>query len=96
MSQPPDVIPLTLHPSRSIFAQSGVEALKKRYLRHVHAPVRPKGEHTLQLNVIRKDSTASGKEELCAESVTVTVKEGQEEPAPTKPGMKPNVDMTRA
>ncbi|XP_019738842.1 claspin isoform X1 [Hippocampus comes] len=66
----------------------GVEALKKRYLRHIHAPVRPKGEHTLQLNIIRKDSTASGKEELCAESVTVTVKEGQEDPAPTKPGEK--------
>ncbi|XP_049606491.1 claspin isoform X2 [Syngnathus scovelli] len=66
----------------------GVEALKKRYLRHIHAPVRPQGEHTLQLNIVRKDTTPSGKEELLAESVTVTVKEGQEEPAPTKPGEK--------
>ncbi|KAM9776889.1 claspin isoform 2-T2 [Syngnathus typhle] len=66
----------------------GVEALKKRYLRHIHAPVRPQGEHTLQLNIVRKDTTPSGKEELIAESVTVTVKEGQEEPAPTKPGEK--------
>ncbi|XP_051927578.1 claspin isoform X2 [Hippocampus zosterae] len=66
----------------------GVEALKKRYLRHIHAPVRPKGEHTLQLNIIRKDTAASGKEELCAQTVAVTVKEGQEEPAPTKPGEK--------
>ncbi|XP_037120370.1 claspin isoform X2 [Syngnathus acus] len=64
----------------------GVEALKKRYLRHIHAPVRPQGEHTLRLNIVRKDTTPSGKEELLSESVTV--KEGQEEPAPTKPGEK--------
>lgn len=61
-------------------------ALKERYLRHVQAPVRPQGERTMQLNIIRKDSTPSGKEELHTESVTVTVKEGADEPAPTKPG----------
>ncbi|XP_069031855.1 claspin [Embiotoca jacksoni] len=67
---------------------SGVEALKERYLRHVHAPTRPQGERTMQLNIIRKDSTPSGQEELRTESVTVTVKEGAEEPATGKPGEK--------
>lgn len=57
-----------------------------RYLRHVKAPVRTQGERTMQLNIIRKDSTPSGQEELNTESVTVTVKEGAEEPVPTKPG----------
>ncbi|XP_070778119.1 claspin [Enoplosus armatus] len=66
----------------------GVEALKQRYLRHVKAPARPQGERTMQLNIIRKDSTPSGQEELHTESVTVTVKEGAEEPAATKPGEK--------
>lgn len=40
----------------------------------------------MQLNIIRKDSTQFGKEELRTESVTVTVKEGADEPVPTKPG----------
>ncbi|CAK6977409.1 claspin [Scomber scombrus] len=66
----------------------GVEALKERYLRHVQAPVRPQPERTMQLNIVRKDSTPSGQEELLTESVTVTVKEGAEEPAVTKPGEK--------
>ncbi|XP_061597083.1 claspin [Cololabis saira] len=66
----------------------GVEALKERYLRHVKAPPRPHGERTMQLSIIRKDSAPSGQEELRAESLTVTVKEGAEEPAPTKPGEK--------
>ncbi|XP_034560433.1 claspin isoform X2 [Notolabrus celidotus] len=67
---------------------SGLEALKVRYLRHVKAPTRPKGERTMQLNIIRKDSTPSGQEELHTETVSVTVKEGAEEPAVTKPGEK--------
>nr|XP_019959327.1 PREDICTED: claspin [Paralichthys olivaceus] len=66
----------------------GVVALKERYLRHVQPPVRPQGERTMQLNIIRKDSTPSGQEELNTESVTVTVKEGADEPVPTKPGEK--------
>ncbi|XP_034401339.1 claspin [Cyclopterus lumpus] len=67
----------------------GVEALKKRYLRHVKAPARPQGEQTMQLNIVRKDTTPSGQEELRTESVTVTVKEGAEKPpAATKPGEK--------
>ncbi|XP_077600030.1 claspin isoform X2 [Stigmatopora nigra] len=72
--------PATLNP--------GVEALKERYLRHFQAPVRPQGEHTVQLNIIRKDSAPCGKEELRAESLTVVVKEGSEDPMPTKPGEK--------
>ncbi|XP_059205125.1 claspin isoform X2 [Centropristis striata] len=67
---------------------SGVEALKQRYLRHVKKAVRPQGERTMQLNIVRKDSTPSGQEELHMESVTVTVKEGKEEPVATKPGEK--------
>ncbi|KAM9839022.1 claspin [Aulostomus maculatus] len=70
--------PEQLHP--------GVEALKERYLRHIQAPARPQGERTMQLNIIRKDTTSSGQEELHSESVTVTVKEGAEEPVVTKPG----------
>nr|XP_020453160.1 claspin [Monopterus albus] len=66
----------------------GVEALKVRYLRHVQVPVQPQGEHKMHLSIIRKDSTPSGKEELHAESLTVTVKEGADKPAPTKPGEK--------
>lgn len=74
--------------------QTGVEALKMRYLRHVKAPMRPQGEHTMQLNIIRKDSTQSGQEELHTESITVTVKEGADEPVPTKPGMNKCVRYT--
>ncbi|KAF7211507.1 claspin isoform X1 [Nothobranchius furzeri] len=67
----------------------GVEALKERYLRHIHTPVRPQAERTMHLTVIRKDCAPSGREELTADSVTVTLKEGvAEEPAVTKPGEK--------
>jgi len=41
----------------------------------------------MQLSIIRKDSAPSGQEELHAESVTVTVKDGAKEPASTKPGL---------
>lgn len=41
----------------------------------------------MQLSIIRKDSTPSGQEELRTETVTVTVKEGAEEPVATKPGV---------
>ncbi|MEQ2211361.1 hypothetical protein XENOCAPTIV_027320, partial [Xenoophorus captivus] len=49
---------------------TGVEALKERYLRHIHGPVRPPVERTMHLTIIRKDSAPSGQEELHAESVT--------------------------
>ncbi|KAK2830614.1 hypothetical protein Q5P01_018545 [Channa striata] len=90
---PPTVVKLI--PDDGAFVQleppqlnPGVEALKVRYLRHVQAPVRPQGERTMHLNIIRKDSTPSGQEELHSELVTVTVKEGADEPVPTKPGEK--------
>ncbi|KAL3043581.1 hypothetical protein OYC64_003442 [Pagothenia borchgrevinki] len=67
---------------------SGVEALKERYFRHSQKHVRPQGEQTMQLTIVRKDSAPSGQEELHTESLTVTVKEGAEEPPTTKPGEK--------
>lgn len=48
-----------------------------------------KGEHTVQLSIIRRDSAPSGQEELRTESFTVTVKDRAEEPVSTKPGMAP-------
>ncbi|XP_074543637.1 claspin [Halichoeres trimaculatus] len=66
----------------------GLEALKVRYLRHVQKATHPQCERTMQLNIIRKDSTPSGQEELHTETVAVTVKEGAEELATTKPGEK--------
>lgn len=48
-----------------------------------------KGEHTVQLSIIRRDSAPSGQEELRTESLTVTVKDRAEEPVLTKPGMAP-------
>lgn len=65
----------------------GLEALKARYIRHVKAPAPARGEHTVQLSIIRKDSAPSGQEELRVESFTVTVKDGAEEPVATKPGV---------
>nr|XP_040045117.1 claspin isoform X2 [Gasterosteus aculeatus aculeatus] len=66
----------------------GVVALKERYLRHVKAPTRPQGERTMQLHIVRKDRARSGQEELRSDSLTVTVKDGAEEPVATKPGEK--------
>lgn len=48
-----------------------------------------KGEHTVQLSIIRRDSAPSGQEELRTESFTVTVKDRAEEVVSTKPGMAP-------
>ncbi|XP_010898568.2 claspin isoform X2 [Esox lucius] len=62
----------------------GVEALKERFLRHVQPVARPRGERTVQLSVVRKDSN----EELRQETVTTTIKEGEEEAAHTAPGEK--------
>ncbi|XP_027892722.1 claspin [Xiphophorus couchianus] len=87
--------PAKLSPDDGVFVQldpphcnPGVAALKERYLRHVQAPVRPPVERTVQLTIIRKEGAPSGQEELRSESVTVTLKEGAEEPAATKPGEK--------
>ncbi|XP_028820824.1 claspin-like isoform X3 [Denticeps clupeoides] len=65
-----------------------LEALKDRFLRHVQPAPRPKGERSLQLTVVRKDSAPSGQEELLAESITFTVPEVGDEPVHTKPGEK--------
>ncbi|XP_076865218.1 claspin [Brachyhypopomus gauderio] len=69
-------------------ANPALEALKERFLRHIQPAPRCRGEHSLNVSVVRKDSTPSGKEELHAESITVTVKEEEEEPAQSKPGEK--------
>ncbi|XP_068189129.1 claspin isoform X2 [Antennarius striatus] len=82
---PDDGVLVLLEPSQ---LNPGVEALKKRYLRHVQIPTCPQGERSMQLNIVCKDSTPSGQEELHAKSVTVTVKEEAEESVPTKPGEK--------
>ncbi|XP_058233503.1 claspin isoform X3 [Hemibagrus wyckioides] len=66
----------------------GLEALKKRFLKHVQPAPRPNRERSLHLNVVRKDTAASGQEELHTESITVTVNEGEEKPIHTKPGEK--------
>ncbi|KAG7457976.1 hypothetical protein MATL_G00232910 [Megalops atlanticus] len=65
-----------------------LEALKERFLRHVQPAHRPRGERSLQLSVVRKDSAPSGQEELHTDSVTVTIAEGEEEVAHSKPGEK--------
>ncbi|KAF5889381.1 claspin isoform X2 [Clarias magur] len=69
-------------------ANPGLEALKERFLRHIQSAPRPKGERSINVNVVRKDSTSSGQEELHAESITVTVNEEEEEATRTKPGEK--------
>uniref|UniRef100_A0A8C7L4K2 Proteasome subunit beta type-2 n=2 Tax=Oncorhynchus TaxID=8016 RepID=A0A8C7L4K2_ONCKI len=71
-----DLEPLQVNP--------GVEALKERFLRHVQPVARPRGERTVQLSVIRKDSS----EELHQDTVTTTIREGEEEAAHTAPGEK--------
>ncbi|XP_038821953.1 claspin [Salvelinus namaycush] len=62
----------------------GVEALKERFLRHVQPVARPRGERTVQLSVIRKDSS----DELHHDTVTTTIREEEEEAAHTAPGEK--------
>ncbi|XP_072531008.1 claspin isoform X2 [Salminus brasiliensis] len=69
-------------------ANPALEALKERFLRHIQPVPRATKERSININVVRKDSTSSGQEELHSESITVTVNEGKEEPAHTKPGEK--------
>lgn len=63
-----------------------LKALQERFMKHIMPAPRPKRERTLQLNVVRKDSAPSGQEELRSESITITVNEGEDEPANVKPG----------
>ncbi|XP_016426116.1 claspin-like isoform X2 [Sinocyclocheilus rhinocerous] len=65
-----------------------LKALQERFMKHIQPAPRPKRERTLQLNVVRKDSAPSGQEELRSESITITVNEGEDEPANVKPGEK--------
>uniref|UniRef100_W5KSQ4 Claspin n=1 Tax=Astyanax mexicanus TaxID=7994 RepID=W5KSQ4_ASTMX len=69
-------------------ANPALEALKERFLRHIQPAPRPAKERSININVVRKDSTSSGQEELHSESITVTVNEGKEEPIHAKPGEK--------
>ncbi|KAK3512132.1 hypothetical protein QTP70_031248 [Hemibagrus guttatus] len=69
-------------------ANPGLEALKKRFLKHVQPGPRSNKPRSLHVNVVRKDTAASGQEELHTESITVAVNEGEEEPIHTKPGEK--------
>lgn len=71
----------------SLLNEPGLVALRERYLRHVKAPKPEQGERTMQLNIVCKNKTPSGREELCTESLTVTVKEKAKELPTTKPGV---------
>ncbi|XP_058855838.1 claspin isoform X3 [Acipenser ruthenus] len=66
-----------------------LEALKLRFLKHSQPPAKPRGSRTLQLSVVRKEACADGKQELRADTVSVTLSgEPAEEPGCTKPGEK--------
>ncbi|XP_051519780.1 claspin-like isoform X2 [Myxocyprinus asiaticus] len=65
-----------------------LKALQERFMKHIQPAPRAKGERTLKLSVVRKESAPSGQEELHTESITITVNEGKEEPANAKPGEK--------
>lgn len=75
------------NPPLSASPRLGLEALKERFLRHVKAPAPTRGEHSVQLSIICKDSTPSGQVELRTDSLTVTLKDRAEEPVATKPGL---------
>ncbi|XP_066573249.1 claspin isoform X2 [Amia ocellicauda] len=66
----------------------GLEKLKQRFLHHVQPPPRARSERSLQLSVLRKDTTPSGQLQLLTDTLTVTVTEGDEEVLTTKPGEK--------
>ncbi|KFO89355.1 Claspin, partial [Buceros rhinoceros silvestris] len=66
-----------------------LEALKARFLKHTLRTSKSKGERTVNMNIIRKETTSEGKEELKADVVpAVLAAESLEEAAPTKPGEK--------
>lgn len=65
---------------------AALEALKERFFKHVQPVTHSKGERSLHVNVVRKDKSDSGQEELHAESITVTVHKEEEKPVHTKPG----------
>ncbi|NXO87739.1 CLSPN protein, partial [Sitta europaea] len=66
-----------------------LEALKARFLKHTLQTWKPKGERTVNMNIIRKESTSDGKEELRTDVVpAVLAAESLEETVHKKPGEK--------
>ncbi|XP_061453311.1 claspin isoform X2 [Rhineura floridana] len=66
-----------------------LEALKERFVKHALHTTKPKPERTMSLNIIRKETTNEGKEELRADVVAVTLAaETVEGATHTKPGEK--------
>ncbi|NWI61457.1 CLSPN protein, partial [Calyptomena viridis] len=66
-----------------------LEALKARFLKHTLRTPKPKAERAINMNIIRKETTADGKEELRADVVpAVLAAESLEETAHTRPGEK--------
>ncbi|NXF11452.1 CLSPN protein, partial [Smithornis capensis] len=70
-------------------ANKELEALKARFLKHTLRTSKSKAERAINMNIIRKETTSDGKEELRAEVVpAVLAAESLQEAAPTKPGEK--------
>ncbi|KAJ7417238.1 Claspin [Willisornis vidua] len=66
-----------------------LEALKARFLKHTLRTSKPKAERAVNVNIIQKETTSDGKEELRADVVpAVLAAESLEETAYTKPGEK--------
>ncbi|NWV43518.1 CLSPN protein, partial [Grantiella picta] len=66
-----------------------LEALKARFLKHTLQTSKSKAERAINMNIIRKETTSDGKEELRADVVpAVLATESLEETVHTKPGEK--------
>ncbi|NXG71081.1 CLSPN protein, partial [Baryphthengus martii] len=66
-----------------------LEALKARFLKHTLKTSKSKAERTIQMSIIRKETTSEGKEELKADVVpAVLAAESLDEAVHTKPGEK--------
>ncbi|XP_074411969.1 claspin isoform X2 [Zonotrichia albicollis] len=66
-----------------------LEALKARFLKHTLQTSKSKGERAINMNIIRKETTSDGKEELRADVVpAVLAAESLEEAVHKKPGEK--------
>ncbi|OXB66395.1 hypothetical protein ASZ78_011929 [Callipepla squamata] len=66
-----------------------LEALKARFLKHTLQTSKSKAERTINVNIIRKETTSEGKEELKADVVPVVLAaESLDEAVHAKPGEK--------
>uniref|UniRef100_A0A8D0EP50 Claspin n=1 Tax=Strix occidentalis caurina TaxID=311401 RepID=A0A8D0EP50_STROC len=66
-----------------------LEALKARFLKHTLGTSKSRVERTINMNIIRKETTSEGKEELRADVVpAVLAAESLDETVHTKPGEK--------